>query len=158
MLLVLPSLRQADGIIRRFWSSVYRTGKVQMNKLFEEMLENVCYRWDTLGRHKFDNARRQDHAVVYCKLTMFTTNVIIYYCNHYFEHVFQCVVALSKTPVSDSVWKKRSYRSFYDSFYFLINSWIFILFFFLFACEKDVESGSSDSDRCDLWIVLNGYV
>jgi len=23
-----------------------------------------------LGRHKFDNARRQDHAVVYCKLTM----------------------------------------------------------------------------------------
>ncbi|XP_036151349.1 steroid hormone receptor ERR2 isoform X11 [Monomorium pharaonis] len=44
MLLVLPSLRQADGIVRRFWSSVYKTGKVQMNKLFEEMLENVCYR------------------------------------------------------------------------------------------------------------------
>lgn len=44
MLLVLPSLRQADGIVRRFWSSVYRTGKVPMNKLFEEMLENVCYR------------------------------------------------------------------------------------------------------------------
>lgn len=42
MLLVLPSLRQADGIVRRFWSSVYRTGKVPMNKLFEEMLENVC--------------------------------------------------------------------------------------------------------------------
>ncbi|XP_077275137.1 estrogen-related receptor isoform X4 [Temnothorax americanus] len=44
MLLVLPSLRQADGIVRRFWSSVYKTGKVPMNKLFEEMLENVCYR------------------------------------------------------------------------------------------------------------------
>lgn len=44
MLLVLPSLRQADGIVRRFWSTVYRTGKVHMNKLFEEMLENVCYR------------------------------------------------------------------------------------------------------------------
>ncbi|KYN36080.1 Steroid hormone receptor ERR1 [Trachymyrmex septentrionalis] len=44
MLLVLPSLRQADGVIRRFWSNVYRIGKVPMNKLFEEMLENVCYR------------------------------------------------------------------------------------------------------------------
>ncbi|XP_071562241.1 estrogen-related receptor isoform X8 [Temnothorax nylanderi] len=44
MLLVLPSLRQADGIVRRFWSSVYKTGKVPMNKLFEEMLENVCHR------------------------------------------------------------------------------------------------------------------
>ncbi|XP_011696829.1 PREDICTED: steroid hormone receptor ERR2 isoform X3 [Wasmannia auropunctata] len=42
MLLVLPSLRQADGIVRRFWSGVYRSGKVPMNKLFEEMLENVC--------------------------------------------------------------------------------------------------------------------
>ncbi|KAH0954991.1 hypothetical protein HN011_003179 [Eciton burchellii] len=44
MFLVLPSLRQADGMVRRFWSTVYRTGKVPMNKLFEEMLENVCYR------------------------------------------------------------------------------------------------------------------
>lgn len=44
MFLVLPSLRQADGIVRRFWSSVYRTGKVTMNKLFVEMLEAVCYR------------------------------------------------------------------------------------------------------------------
>lgn len=43
MFLVLPSLRQADGIVRRFWSSVYRTGKVPMNKLFVEMLEAVCY-------------------------------------------------------------------------------------------------------------------
>ncbi|XP_011644939.1 steroid hormone receptor ERR2 isoform X3 [Pogonomyrmex barbatus] len=44
MLIVLPSLRQADGVVRRFWSNVYRTGKVPMNKLFEEMLENVCLR------------------------------------------------------------------------------------------------------------------
>ncbi|XP_043273452.1 steroid hormone receptor ERR1 isoform X2 [Venturia canescens] len=44
MFLVLPSLRQADGIVRKFWSSVYRTGKVPMNKLFVEMLEAACYR------------------------------------------------------------------------------------------------------------------
>ncbi|XP_025156383.1 steroid hormone receptor ERR2 isoform X12 [Harpegnathos saltator] len=43
MFLVLPSLRQADGIVRRFWSSVFKTGKVPMNKLFVEMLEAVCY-------------------------------------------------------------------------------------------------------------------
>lgn len=54
MFLVLPSLRQADGIVRRFWSSVYRTGKVPMNKLFEEMLENVCNRWNM--HCKFDNS------------------------------------------------------------------------------------------------------
>lgn len=44
MFLILPSLRQADGIVRRFWSSVYRTGKVPMNKLFVEMLEAAYYR------------------------------------------------------------------------------------------------------------------
>ncbi|XP_012257460.1 steroid hormone receptor ERR2 isoform X7 [Athalia rosae] len=44
MFLVLPSLRQADGIVRKFWTSVYRTGKVPMNKLFVEMLEAACYR------------------------------------------------------------------------------------------------------------------
>ncbi|XP_071869219.1 estrogen-related receptor isoform X6 [Bombus fervidus] len=44
MFLVLPSLRQVDGIVRRFWSSVYRTGKVPMNKLFVEMLEAAYYR------------------------------------------------------------------------------------------------------------------
>ncbi|XP_029169482.1 steroid hormone receptor ERR2 isoform X5 [Nylanderia fulva] len=44
MFLVLPSLRQADGIVRRFWSTAYRLNKVSMNKLFEEMLENVCNR------------------------------------------------------------------------------------------------------------------
>lgn len=45
MFLVLPSLRQADGIVRKFWSTVYRSGKVPMNKLFVEMLEAACYRW-----------------------------------------------------------------------------------------------------------------
>lgn len=44
MFLILPSLRQADNIVRRFWSSVYRTGKVPMNKLFVEMLEPSAYR------------------------------------------------------------------------------------------------------------------
>lgn len=44
MFLVLPSLRQADAIVRKFWMSVYRTGKVTMNKLFVEMLEAACYR------------------------------------------------------------------------------------------------------------------
>ncbi|XP_044598304.1 steroid hormone receptor ERR2 isoform X6 [Cotesia glomerata] len=44
MFLILPSLRQADNIVRRFWSSVYRTGKVTMNKLFVEMLEASAYR------------------------------------------------------------------------------------------------------------------
>ncbi|XP_053597273.1 steroid hormone receptor ERR2 isoform X6 [Microplitis demolitor] len=44
MFLILPSLRQADNIVRRFWSSVYRTGKVPMNKLFVEMLEAAAYR------------------------------------------------------------------------------------------------------------------
>ncbi|XP_076656919.1 estrogen-related receptor isoform X7 [Halictus rubicundus] len=44
MFLVLPSLRQVDGVVRRFWASVYRTGKIQMNKLFVEMLEAAYYR------------------------------------------------------------------------------------------------------------------
>ncbi|XP_033216256.1 steroid hormone receptor ERR1 isoform X3 [Belonocnema kinseyi] len=44
MFLIMPGLRQADGIVRRFWSSVYRTGKVPMNKLFVEMLEAAGYR------------------------------------------------------------------------------------------------------------------
>ncbi|XP_034942584.1 steroid hormone receptor ERR2 isoform X3 [Chelonus insularis] len=44
MFLIFPSLRQADNIVRKFWSSVYRTGKVTMNKLFVEMLEAAAYR------------------------------------------------------------------------------------------------------------------
>lgn len=44
MFLVLPGLRQADGIVRKFWSSIYRTGKIPMNKLFVEMLEAASNR------------------------------------------------------------------------------------------------------------------
>lgn len=39
LLLLLPSLRQADQIIRKFWGNIYQEGKVTMNKLFVEMLE-----------------------------------------------------------------------------------------------------------------------
>ncbi|XP_055677055.1 steroid hormone receptor ERR2 isoform X2 [Lutzomyia longipalpis] len=41
LLLLLPALRQADPIIRKFWSRIYREGNVTMNKLFLEMLEPV---------------------------------------------------------------------------------------------------------------------
>lgn len=41
LLLLLPSLRQADHIIRKFWIQVYREGSVNMKKLFVEMLESV---------------------------------------------------------------------------------------------------------------------
>lgn len=40
ILLCLPLLRQTDAAIRRFWSNVRKDGKVQMNKLFIEMLES----------------------------------------------------------------------------------------------------------------------
>jgi estrogen-related receptor ERR len=39
LLLCLPSLRQSDLTIKRFWLGVRREGKVVMNKLFVEMLE-----------------------------------------------------------------------------------------------------------------------
>jgi len=39
LLLCLPSLRQSDGAVRRFWRGVHRENKVPMNKLFVEMLE-----------------------------------------------------------------------------------------------------------------------
>uniref|UniRef100_A0A8D8QR97 Steroid hormone receptor ERR2 n=1 Tax=Cacopsylla melanoneura TaxID=428564 RepID=A0A8D8QR97_9HEMI len=39
ILLCLPVLRQADQVVRRFWSSVHKEAKVVMNKLFVEMLE-----------------------------------------------------------------------------------------------------------------------
>jgi len=39
LLLCLPSLRQADQVIRRYWTGIHREGKVPMNKLFVEMLE-----------------------------------------------------------------------------------------------------------------------
>lgn len=40
LLLLLPSLRQADQIIRRFWMKVHKEGNITMNKLFVEMLES----------------------------------------------------------------------------------------------------------------------
>ncbi|XP_077285084.1 estrogen-related receptor [Arctopsyche grandis] len=39
LLLILPALRQADHIVRKFWSGINQEGKVPMNKLFVEMLE-----------------------------------------------------------------------------------------------------------------------
>lgn len=46
---------------------------------------------------------------------------------------------------------EQGYRSFYDPFFhFVMNLKVFILFFFLFACEKDVESGSSDNISSDV--------
>jgi estrogen-related receptor ERR len=39
LLLCLPSLRQSDGAIKRFWLAMRRDGKVAMNKLLVEMLE-----------------------------------------------------------------------------------------------------------------------
>lgn len=39
LLLVLPSIRQADGIVRRFWKKVQTDSKVNLNKLLMEMLE-----------------------------------------------------------------------------------------------------------------------
>ncbi|ODN05709.1 Estrogen-related receptor gamma [Orchesella cincta] len=39
LLLCLPSLRQADLCMKRYWLNVRREGKVTMNKLFIEMLE-----------------------------------------------------------------------------------------------------------------------
>lgn len=41
LLLLLPAVRQADHVVRRFWSAVHRDGSVTMNKLFVEMLESV---------------------------------------------------------------------------------------------------------------------
>lgn len=41
LLLLLPSIRQAEQIIRKFWIDVYRNGNVNMKKLFVEMLESV---------------------------------------------------------------------------------------------------------------------
>uniref|UniRef100_A0A034VU10 Steroid hormone receptor ERR2 n=1 Tax=Bactrocera dorsalis TaxID=27457 RepID=A0A034VU10_BACDO len=41
LLLLLPSLRQADGILRRFWRDICHEGKITVKKLFVEMLEPV---------------------------------------------------------------------------------------------------------------------
>ncbi|KAH8380490.1 hypothetical protein KR009_011066, partial [Drosophila setifemur] len=42
LLLLLPSLRQADDILRRFWRGTSREGAVTMKKLFLEMLEPLA--------------------------------------------------------------------------------------------------------------------
>uniref|UniRef100_A0A1I8Q0J9 Uncharacterized protein n=2 Tax=Stomoxys calcitrans TaxID=35570 RepID=A0A1I8Q0J9_STOCA len=42
LLLLLPSLRQADNILRRFWRNVNTEGLVTLKKLFMEMLETVA--------------------------------------------------------------------------------------------------------------------
>lgn len=39
LLLTLPSLRQSDAAVKKFWLGIRREGKVSMNKLFVEMLE-----------------------------------------------------------------------------------------------------------------------
>uniref|UniRef100_A0AAR5QKP1 Estrogen-related receptor n=1 Tax=Dendroctonus ponderosae TaxID=77166 RepID=A0AAR5QKP1_DENPD len=39
LLLCLPALRQADQVVRRFWSDIHTQNLVPMNKLFLEMLE-----------------------------------------------------------------------------------------------------------------------
>ncbi|XP_017484290.1 PREDICTED: steroid hormone receptor ERR1 [Rhagoletis zephyria] len=41
LLLLLPALRQADGILRRFWRDICHGGKITVKKLFVEMLEPV---------------------------------------------------------------------------------------------------------------------
>lgn len=42
--MLMPSLRQADQIIRKFWTRVHKDGTIVMNKLFVEMLETIT-RW-----------------------------------------------------------------------------------------------------------------
>jgi len=39
LLLLLPSLRDADSVLRLFWRQVRQDGQVPMNKLLVEMLE-----------------------------------------------------------------------------------------------------------------------
>lgn len=41
LLLILPSIRQTEQIVRKFWIDVYRNGNINMKKLFVEMLESV---------------------------------------------------------------------------------------------------------------------
>lgn len=42
LLLCMPALRQADQVVRKFWSDVHQQDLVPMNKLFLEMLEAYC--------------------------------------------------------------------------------------------------------------------
>lgn len=41
LLLLLPSLRQAEGITRKFWVRINQERRVTMNKLLLEMLESL---------------------------------------------------------------------------------------------------------------------
>lgn len=41
LLLLMPSMRQSDGIIRRFWREIKKDAAIPMKKLFVEMLETV---------------------------------------------------------------------------------------------------------------------
>lgn len=41
LLLLLPSLRQADNVVRKFWTKIFTDGSINMNKLLIEMLESV---------------------------------------------------------------------------------------------------------------------
>lgn len=41
LLLLLPSLRQANEIIKRFWREIHKNGEMTLKKLFSEMLEPV---------------------------------------------------------------------------------------------------------------------
>ena len=40
LLLLLPSIRQADLMMRQFWQKVLQDGKVKLSKLLIEMLES----------------------------------------------------------------------------------------------------------------------
>ena len=40
LLLLLPSIRHADLMMRQFWQTVRKEGKVKLNKLLIEMLES----------------------------------------------------------------------------------------------------------------------
>ena len=40
LLLLLPSIRQADVMMRQFWQKVLQDGKMKLSKLLIEMLES----------------------------------------------------------------------------------------------------------------------
>jgi len=47
LLLLLPSIRHADLIMRQFWEGVRKDGKVKLNKLLIEMLEPNAIKTNT---------------------------------------------------------------------------------------------------------------
>lgn len=82
----------------------------------------------------FDNsiARCQNHAVVYCKLTMFTTNVIIFYCTSLFSNTFFGVPLRYRRHQWVIV---RERNGVIDPFYFLMTR-EFLFFFSSFLRAK----------------------